>query len=75
MKHELKPCPFCGSYDVHITCEFGFCNADRKIFVACSACRSQSSAFQDKCNPDGHIYHHDVVQQAVDAWNRRVSND
>lgn len=62
---DLKPCPFCGNTNLYIqmTKESG---CDDQYQVICNfnwnGCGASSGYW-------------DTPQEAVDAWNRRVSND
>lgn len=54
---ELKPCPFCGSEDLHI--DYHIENNSPKIFyVVCMNCFSQ-----------GPFHYTEKI--AIDAWNKR----
>ena len=63
--HELKPCPFCGG-SAHL--EYYKWDGENtpksevQIFVQCNKCQCVSVSSS-------------VAQQAIDAWNRRNSND
>ena len=58
MNDSLKPCPFCGSKDVHlfkVYCDYG-----DELWCECLNCEANAkSSFDDE-------------QEAIDAWNRRV---
>lgn len=69
MTEGLNPCPKCGG-EGQLQCEWGFCNADRRIYVKCENCGAKSRWYQDRCTPDGDIMHPEVVAQAVEAWNK-----
>lgn len=58
-KTELKPCPFCGSKDVH-------------LIMADSTCGGWSVTCKD-CNVwVDHIFNAMSEKKAIELWNRRV---
>ncbi len=54
---ELKPCPFCGSTDVHITDAWPH-------YVYCLGCNARVKPINPQFGEDG-------IKEAVMAWNRR----
>ena len=66
MKHELKPCPFCGGKIISFS--NGTINAPI-VFLKCTnhACGAVVSFDNDKCNL--------MPEMAVDKWNRRTADD
>lgn len=72
MKLILKPCPFCGGngllcrdkhYDGYDPYEIHF--------VKCVHCGCSTSVFIT----DGHFGANTSVQDAIDAWNRRIDKE
>ena len=55
---ELKPCPFCGSEDVH-TAFYHFDDTGSKAVVECRNCYCSSGHYND-------------LQNAVKQWNTRI---
>lgn len=70
---KLKPCPFCGSNDIGLIKRFDenhvFRKGEWKI-------QTQSDRYQIKCRncPCG-TYFAFFVEDAIEAWNRRVQDD
>lgn len=59
---ELKPCPFCGSYKVHVI-EHKYHNLSDSYGVGCFNCKTNSYQFFNS------------RKEAIEAWNRRTKND
>jgi Lar family restriction alleviation protein len=57
MVSELKPCPFCGSLNVHVLEEYHFANVFKP--VVCRTCGCRTESVRDE-------------QKAIEAWNRRA---
>lgn len=57
--NELKPCPFCGSTDIKVHGPYFI--EDRYVMVKCNDCNCNTAIYK-------------TVDQAVEAWNRRVGN-
>lgn len=57
--YELKPCPFCGGTDVHITDAWPH-------YAYCLGCNAKVQPFPPETGKDG-------VKNAEEAWNRRVA--
>ena len=67
-KHELKPCPFCGSeavLDDTIDC-FGQVNITGH-YVECTKCMASSQVFHEYGRTKEYC-----INRAVEFWNRRV---
>ena len=63
MSEQLKPCPFCGSEGkVFFNDEACYHGGNGTYYIACAECTSRGKSGNDK-------------QQAIEAWNRRISND
>lgn len=58
---KLKPCPFCGSQKVYVI-EHKFHHLSNSYGVRCLHCKTESYQFFD------------TQKEAVEAWNRRVSD-
>lgn len=58
--NELKPCPFCGSYDI----DFGYCTVPLcgKSYIRCGEC---GCFFIDDTKPS----------KMIEKWNRRVKDN
>lgn len=58
-KPDLKPCPFCGSTDVHVRQIDKECSV-----VSCDGCNAEGGYFggNDSTSP----------AEAIEAWNRRT---
>lgn len=71
---KLKPCPFCGrevTTSVSVICG---ATADRIRFaVCCPACRIQQGI--NIVSLDTFSEAEKAMQNAVEAWNRRVENE
>ena len=63
---ELKPCPFCGGKAELTKCEYG--DNTGHAFVLCRGCGSMTKKFNKSLN-------FCAVEEATQAWNRRVKND
>ena len=61
MEEKLKPCPFCGSTDLHITAQEAIDNTDI-LFIHCKNC--------DACGPSVEEGK-DEYEEAIAAWNKR----
>ena len=60
MSEELKPCPFCGSYNVRVcTIPSGYKRNPRVWYVKCDDCESRGTRVFDK-------------SEAIAAWNTRA---
>ena len=57
----LKPCPFCGSYDVGITNRY-YTVFDDQYYCFCSECGA-------------HTTYKLSQKKAIEAWNRRGKDD
>lgn len=70
MQAKLKPCPFCGGEAVLIKDlqPDGYCSY-KTATVKCQACGCNTGAYII----DGH-YGITTVQDAIEAWNSRVSD-
>ncbi|WGO82317.1 Lar family restriction alleviation protein [Arsenophonus apicola] len=61
--NELKNCPFCGSDDIHIDSEKGLIDEEDEFYqIECWECESSTG------------WHFDL-KEAIQAWNRRASNE
>jgi hypothetical protein len=61
---KLKPCPFCGNPDIHIT----YCGTGTwEIY----------SLDKDECCPmcDGFLFNQASVETPYDVWNRRINSN
>lgn len=63
MENKLKPCPFCGSNDIH----YGFVlvwdlTYTKRHYVECGNCGANTDEFKNE-------------ECAIEAWNRRVDNE
>lgn len=54
---KLKPCPFCGGKDVHITDAWPH-------YAYCLGCNA-------RVKPSPPLYGEEGIKQAANAWNRR----
>ena len=64
---KLKPCPFCGmTYPVNLMCRKGKDGWRDKYFVLCEY-------DSGGCGAESGWYH--SIEEAEEAWNRRVDND
>lgn len=61
---ELKPCPFCGG-KAYISKEDCYGYDDNDYMVFCDKCGLQL----------GFTMQYDTEAEAIEAWNRRCSND
>lgn len=60
---ELKPCPFCGGEGkVFFNDEACYHGGKGTYYIVCAECASRGKNGNDE-------------QQAIEAWNRRISND
>lgn len=57
---ELKPCPFCGSADVHITDAWPH-------YAYCLGCGIKMQTCYSDFGDDG-------IKEVAEAWNRRADN-
>ena len=77
MSEKLKPCPFCGSLDVHIV-EFStmitpdneFVDVKPGLQIECSNCRL--ACFYYLLDEDETFEHERAI--LIKAWNRRVQS-
>lgn len=67
---ELKPCPFCGG-EVELVNFIEKCPipVNSACYAKCKKCNARTEIFQDINN------NFEYMQQAIDAWNRRVGNE
>lgn len=63
MKHELKPCPFCGS-DATLNSE-RISEDSAVAFARCKKCCASTDYFEDAYAP---------TADAADAWNSRIGD-
>lgn len=72
---ELKPCPFCGSEP--ITRVRDFCTSMQKLTLTCSVGCPKCSVYQrvgiELCDTSFEELSK-AMDDAIDAWNRRVAN-
>ena len=59
MTEELKPCPFCGSDNVHLSHWTG------QAYVYCANCMVRTEVY----------LHGSCEEKAIEAWNRRAERD
>ena len=80
---DLKPCPFCGSYDTHysqkrVQCDYGT-NARYHAAVYCRKCNAYGRrVLSEKADSRDYAAMRRVTdglrEKAIEAWNRRADN-
>ena len=66
--NELKPCPFCGGEAEVIRSTRSMCYEEYR--VGCGKCGAMVKNFS---NPLWKVSYFDTEAEAIEAWNRRVS--
>ena len=67
MSEKLKPCPFCGSEQIVLGCQYGESNYDRAYSIVCKNCGARSKKFTQSITSDDMT----PIDNAHDAWNTR----
>lgn len=59
MTDKLKPCPFCGSENVHLS------NWSDQAYVYCADCLVKTEVY----------LHGNCAEKAIEVWNRRAGEE
>ena len=66
---KLKPCPFCGSKDIYVTTQEGRIDSTATIF--CNSCKT--AVILEENEEEG--FSEKTTAKAIEAWNRRVTDE
>lgn len=72
MKHELKPCPFCGSDKLKLTKRSTlYRGKDAHVAsIRCNSCHARGGMITNLTIP--YAVKEDIELEAIERWNRRV---
>lgn len=77
MTEKLKPCPFCGSTKLKIDSKrtFNYSKRHCSVTVRCMKCHARSPVVGISMDKNQYNERELCESQAIEAWNRRVSED